>query len=112
MTDHQSTGETQNCGALNCRASFQKPLGGTGLRPVVSGVAPETVAGRGQLWVSANQPQLWLSAAEIRRDAGFDGPEARATQKTRAMAGADAGRSAATVRVWANGHARNGLHNA
>ena len=53
-------------------------LGGTGLRPVVSGVAPETVAGRESALDSAIHQQ-GKPADEIRRDAGFDARDARAT---------------------------------
>ena len=52
--------------------------GSTGLRPVVSGVAPETVGRCGQTLIRADNPQRTLSD-EIRRDAGFDGRDARAT---------------------------------
>ena len=63
-------------------------MGGTGLRPVVSGVPPETVAGRAQALVSMDNQQRTTSD-EIRRDAGFDGRDARATiLKTRPTAGA------------------------
>ena len=52
--------------------------GGTGLRPVVLGVTPETVVSRPIAPSSSNQFQS-TSADEIRRDAGFDGRDARAT---------------------------------
>ena len=53
-------------------------MGGTGLRPVVSGVPPETVAGRELALVSADNQQQTTSD-EIRRNAGFDGRDGRAT---------------------------------
>jgi len=52
--------------------------GGTGLRPVVSSVALETVASRPMVSHSSNPPRPAF-ADEIRRDAGFDGRDARAT---------------------------------
>ena len=53
-------------------------MGGTGLWPVVSGVSPETVENCGQtLAQTSNQKRTNLK--EIRRDAGFDGRDARAT---------------------------------
>jgi hypothetical protein len=62
---------------------FQNDLGGIGLLPVVSGVAPETRVSRGLALVRADQEQR-ISSDEIRRDAGFDGRDARATNlKTR-----------------------------
>jgi hypothetical protein len=57
---------------------FRNALGGTGLRPVVSGVAPET-GGTATIAPAASvHPQRTFSA-EIRRAAGFDGRAARAT---------------------------------
>jgi N-glycosylase/DNA lyase len=53
-------------------------MGSTGLRPVVSGVAPETVGKHGQALIRADNPQRTVSD-EIRRDARFDGRDARAT---------------------------------
>jgi N-glycosylase/DNA lyase len=53
-------------------------MGSTGLRPVVSGVAPETVGRCGQTLIRADNQQRAISD-EIRRDAGFDGRDARAT---------------------------------
>jgi 3-methyladenine DNA glycosylase/8-oxoguanine DNA glycosylase len=53
-------------------------MGGTGLWPVVSGVPPETVGGRGLDLVPVDNQQRTTSD-EIRRDAGFDGRDARAT---------------------------------
>ena len=53
-------------------------MGGTGLRPVVSGVPPETVGGCALAFVSMDNQQQKTSD-EIRRDAGFDGRDARAT---------------------------------
>jgi hypothetical protein len=53
--------------------------GGTGVPPVVSGVTPETVAG----WTTVFHfffPQQLKSRDRIRRDAGFHGRDARATQ--------------------------------
>jgi hypothetical protein len=52
--------------------------GGTGLWPVVLGVPPKTVRRRGLALVCANNP-WWTMVDEIRRDAGFDGRDARAT---------------------------------
>ncbi len=64
-------------------ACFQNPMGGTGLRPVVSGVPPETVVGCAPTFVSTDKQQR-AASDEIRRDAGFDGRDARATiSKTR-----------------------------
>jgi hypothetical protein len=65
-------------------ACIRNLKGGTGLRPVVSGVAPETVAGR------ANQKLIRATGLrtltnEIRRDAGFDGRDARATLSKRRL---------------------------
>ncbi|MGA2853102.1 MAG: primosomal protein N', partial [Verrucomicrobiota bacterium] len=55
-------------------------MGGTGVAPVVSGVAPETGGGRTAAPSSSvNQPSTFPD--EIRRDAGFDGRDARATHK-------------------------------
>ncbi len=60
-----------------CKGRRLKPeilavtLGSTGLRPVVSGVTPETVGGRTMAPRSADNPQP-ASPDEIRRDAGFD----------------------------------------
>src|SRR5487761_2450264 len=60
------------------RACFQIRPGGTGLRPVVSGVAPETARRRRPALARANN--RWRTPPdEIRRDAGFDGRDARAT---------------------------------
>jgi putative protease len=53
--------------------------GGTGVAPVVSGVAPETVAGCEPV-LSPSDYSECASSDEIRRDAGFDGRDARATQ--------------------------------
>jgi hypothetical protein len=53
-------------------------MGGTGLWPVVSGVPPETVEKRGLALVRAKYSKR-MTANEIRRDAGFDGRDARAT---------------------------------
>ena len=58
-------------------------VGGTGVPPVVSGVAPETVAGQTMTSSTATNPNR-LAQDEIRRDAGFDGRDARATHKTSA----------------------------
>ena len=52
--------------------------GGTGLRPVVSSVALKTVVSRPTISYSSNPPRFTF-AGEIRRDAGFDGRDARAT---------------------------------
>jgi uncharacterized protein YabN with tetrapyrrole methylase and pyrophosphatase domain len=54
-------------------------VGGTGLRPVVSGVAPETGAGRTTALLLVARLQD-AARNEIRRDAEFDGRNARATQ--------------------------------
>ncbi len=61
----------------NVIAAFS--VGGTGLWPVISGVAPETADAHGQV-VSMRTPQTNLTSNEIRRDAGFDGRDARATK--------------------------------
>ena len=55
-------------------------MGGTGFQPVVSGVAPETgETSMLSLAVNAHPP---ISASnEIRRDAGFDGRDARDTHR-------------------------------
>ncbi|MGB7749566.1 MAG: excinuclease ABC subunit UvrA [Verrucomicrobiia bacterium] len=69
-----------------CKGKRLKPeilavtLGGTGLRPVVSGVTPETVGGRAIAPRSSDEPQI-ASTDEIRRDAGFDPRDAGATPK-------------------------------
>jgi hypothetical protein len=60
---------------------YRNDLGSTGLRPVVSGVAPETGGERGLELKSTNHQQR-TPPAEIRRDAGFDGRDARATNET------------------------------
>ena len=52
--------------------------GGTGVTPVVSGVAPET-ADRRMAAPESNVHLQFTSRDEIRRDAGFDGRDARAT---------------------------------
>jgi len=54
--------------------------GGTGVAPVVSGVAPETVAGQTTASSTAANPNR-PAHDEIRRDAEFDGRDARATHK-------------------------------
>jgi hypothetical protein len=59
-------------------ACFQNPAGGTRLWPVVSGVPLETVVGRELALVPAINQQ-WMAPDEIRRNAGFDGRDARAT---------------------------------
>jgi hypothetical protein len=59
-------------------ARFQNPTGGTGLRPVVSGVPLETVVGHELALIPAINQQ-WMTPGEIRRDAGFNGRDARAT---------------------------------
>ena len=53
-------------------------MGGTGLRLVVSGVPPETVARRNLTLMCAHNRRR-TPADEIRRDAGFDGRDACAT---------------------------------
>ena len=53
-------------------------VGSTGVAPVVSGVAPETVGGRTTV-LSSSARQQSKSFNEIRRDAEFDGRDARAT---------------------------------
>jgi hypothetical protein len=60
------------------KATIQREMGGTGLRPVVTGVPPETVVGRGLALAAADNHHGNISD-EIRRDAGFDGRDARAT---------------------------------
>ncbi len=65
---------------VRSKAGFQNPMGGTGLRPVVSGVPPETVVRRELALVPAINQQ-WMAPDEIRRDAGFDGRDARATNQ-------------------------------
>jgi len=54
-------------------------VGGTGFQPVVSGVPPETVAGY-TIAISRTNDLCRTSHNEIRRDAGFNGRDARATQ--------------------------------
>jgi excinuclease ABC subunit A len=69
-----------------CKGRRLKPeilavtLGSTGLRPVVSGVTPETVGGRTMVPHSSDNPRP-ASPGEIRRDAGFDPRDAGATTK-------------------------------
>jgi hypothetical protein len=53
-------------------------MGGTGLWPVVSSGPLETVV-RGELPLIPAINQQWMAPDEIRRDAGFDGRDARAT---------------------------------
>ena len=53
-------------------------MGSTGLRPVVSGVPPETVGKCGQTLIRTDNQQRTVSD-KIRRDAGFDRRDARAT---------------------------------
>ena len=71
-----------------CKGRRLKPeilavtLGSTGLRPVVSGVTPETVGGRTMAPRSADNPQP-ASPDEIRRDAGFDPRDPDLTRGTR-----------------------------
>jgi hypothetical protein len=65
----------------DARATIPKCcLGGTGLWPVVLGVPPKTVRGHGLALVCTDN-QWWTMFDEIRRDAGFDGRDARATKK-------------------------------
>jgi hypothetical protein len=54
-------------------------MGGTGVTPVVSGVAPET-GGGATAAPHSSICQQFISLDEIRRDAGFDGRDARAAQ--------------------------------
>jgi hypothetical protein len=54
-------------------------MGGTGVAPVVSGVAPET-GGGATAAPNSFIHQQFISLDEIRRDAGFDGRDARATR--------------------------------
>ncbi len=54
-------------------------MGGTGVPPVVSGVAPETVAGQTMASSTTTNPNRPTNG-EIRRDAEFDGRDARATR--------------------------------
>ncbi len=69
-----------------CKGRRLKPeilavtLGGTGVSPVVSGVPPETVDGRELAPDSSGRLQS-TSPDEIRRDAEFNGRDARATSK-------------------------------
>src|ERR1035437_10086334 len=63
---------------LVLRACSQNQMSGTGLRPVVSGVRPETVGKRALVFDCADNKQQ-TSPDEIRRDARFDGRDARAT---------------------------------
>jgi primosomal protein N' (replication factor Y) len=58
-------------------------VGGTGVPPVVSGVAPETVAGQTMASSTTANPNR-PAHDEIRRDAEFDGRDARATRKNSA----------------------------
>jgi len=53
-------------------------MGGTGLWPVVSGVPLETLVGHELALIPAINQQ-WMAPDEIRRDAGFNGRDARAT---------------------------------
>lgn len=55
--------------------------GGTGLRPVVAGVPPETLGER-EMALTTERHQQRTATNEIRRDAGFDGRDARATHFT------------------------------
>ena len=55
-------------------------VGSTGLRPVVSGVPPETVAGASPADIS-NAIERNNPTTPIRRDAELNGPEARSTQR-------------------------------
>jgi hypothetical protein len=55
-------------------------MGGTGLRPVVSGVTPETIGNRTSVWCM-NKHQPSVSHDEIRRDAEFNPRDAGATHK-------------------------------
>jgi excinuclease ABC subunit A len=69
-----------------CKGKRLKPeilavtLGSPGLRPVVSGVTPETVGGGTIVSHSSDRPRH-ESPEEIRRDAGFDPRDAGATTK-------------------------------
>ena len=69
-----------------CKGKRLKPeilavtLGGTGLRPVVSGVTPEAVGGRTMAPRSSDNPQP-VSPGEILRDAGLDPRDAGAATK-------------------------------
>jgi primosomal protein N' len=58
-------------------------VGGTGVPPVVSGVAPETVAGQTMALSTTTNPNR-STHDEIRRDAEFDGRDARATHNNSA----------------------------
>jgi outer membrane lipoprotein-sorting protein len=60
------------------KASLRNALGGTGLRPVVSGVAPETGRTATIAPAASVHPQR-TSSDEIRHDAGFDRRDACAT---------------------------------
>ena len=61
------------------QGGFQSQIGGTGLWPVVSGVPPETIVKRAPAFNFADNQQRTASD-EIRRDAGFDGRDDRATK--------------------------------
>src|ERR1035437_7268258 len=61
------------------QGGFRSQIGGTGLWPVVSGVPPETVVKRAPAFNFADNQQRTASD-EIRRDAGFDGRDDRATK--------------------------------
>ncbi len=54
-------------------------VGSTGLWPVVSGVAPETVRVTGTICTAFSKTVHHSLAGKIRRDAGFNGRDARST---------------------------------
>jgi hypothetical protein len=62
-------------------ARYQFLPGSTSLRPVVSGVAAET-GGTHELELNSTNHQLRTFSAQIRRDAGFNGRDARSTNQT------------------------------
>ncbi|HEY5297204.1 MAG TPA: DEAD/DEAH box helicase [Verrucomicrobiae bacterium] len=64
----------------NFSKSFQNEMGSIGLRPVVSGVAPETIERRELALARANKQQE-TCADEIRRDAGFNRRDACAPRE-------------------------------
>lgn len=61
-------------------AHIRNQVGGTDLRPVVSGVPPETVVGRASALTSADSEPCKL-LDESRRHAGFDARDARVTNR-------------------------------
>jgi hypothetical protein len=64
------------------RLNHEFIFGSTGLRPVVSGVAPETGNMAGSMRWRILKKARRRHAEQIRRDAGFNGRDARATFRT------------------------------